>query len=106
MAKVHVKRNDQVQIITGEDKGKKGRVLDVDSKAGKVIVEGVNVQKKHARPTQSNPQGGIVERPGPIDASNVQLVCPSCRKTTRPIRERTSEGELVRKCRHCEKSID
>ena len=106
MAKVHVKSNDQVQIISGEDRGKKGRVLSVNPKTGKVIVEGINIQTKHTRPTQSNPQGGVVERPGPIDASNVQLVCPSCRKTTRPIRERTSSGELVRKYRRCQKAID
>ena len=84
MTKVHVKSGDQVEILTGNDRGKRGRVLQVYPKTGKVIVEGINIQKKHTRPTQSNPQGGIIERPGPIDASNVQLVCPSCRK--RPAR--------------------
>lgn len=106
MAKVHVKSGDQVQILTGADRGKRGRILQVYPKTGKVIVEGVNIQKKHTRPTQSNPQGGIVERPGPIDASNVQLVCPSCHKTTRPMRERDEDRKLTRKCRHCGKAID
>ncbi|MGB4140834.1 MAG: 50S ribosomal protein L24, partial [Limnochordia bacterium] len=69
MTKVHVKSGDQVEILTGNDRGKRGRVLQVYPKTGKVIVEGINIQKKHTRPTQSNPQGGIIERPGPIDAS-------------------------------------
>ncbi|HHX01091.1 MAG TPA: 50S ribosomal protein L24 [Firmicutes bacterium] len=106
MAKVHVKSGDQVEILTGDDRGKRGRVLHVYPKTGKVIVEGINIQKKHTRPTQSNPQGGIIERPGPVDVSNVQLVCPSCRKATRPVRDRDQNGKLTRKCRHCSKAID
>ena len=106
MAKVHVKSGDQVEVLTGADRGKRGRILQVYPKTGKVIVEGINLQKKHTRPAQSNPQGGIVERPGPIDASNVQLVCQSCRKATRPIRERDEQNNLTRKCRHCGKAID
>lgn len=105
MAKVHVKSGDQVEILTGEDRGKKGKVLEVNPKTGKIYVEGINIQKKHARPTQSNPQGGVVERPGPIAASNVQLVCPSCNKPTRQVRERSANGETTRKCKHCEKAI-
>jgi len=106
MAKVHVKSGDQVLVLTGDDRGKKGKVLQVYPKTGKVIVEGVNIQKKHTRPTQSNPQGGIIERPGAIDASNVQLVCPSCHEASRPIRERDAQGKLTRKCRKCGKAID
>lgn len=106
MAKIHVKSGDQVEILTGEDRGKKGKVLEVHPKTGRVYVEGINIQKKHARPTQSNPQGGVIERPGPIEASNVQLVCPSCNKPTRPARERSANGELTRKCKHCAKKID
>lgn len=106
MAKVHVKSGDQVQILTGEDQGKKGKVLEVNPKTGKVFVEGINIQKKHARPTQSNPQGGVIERPGPIDASNVQIICHSCRKPTRPRRERSANGEITRMCRDCGKTID
>lgn len=106
MAKIHVKSGDQVQILTGEDRGKKGKVLEVRPKAGKVVVDGMNIQKKHARPTQTNPQGGIIERPGPIDASNVALVCPSCKKATRVARERSANGDLSRKCKQCSKAID
>ena len=70
MAKIHVKRGDTVAVISGEDKGKRGKVLEVLTQQGRVIVDGVNIQKKHTRPTQTNPQGGIIDKPGPIDASN------------------------------------
>lgn len=106
MAKIHVKSGDRVQILSGNDRGKNGKVLDVNPKTGKVFVEGVNIKKKHARPTQSNPQGGIVDMPGPVDASNVAIVCPSCRKATRVARERSANGDLSRKCKHCAKAID
>ncbi len=106
MGKVHVKSGDQVQILTGEDRGKKGKILEVLPKSGKVLVDGMNIQKKHARPTQSNSQGGIIERPGPIDASNVALVCPSCHKATRSGQDRSATGEVTRKCKQCGKAID
>lgn len=105
MAKVHVKSGDQIEVIAGEDKGKRGKILEVLPKAGRVIVDGVNIQKKHTRPTQTNPQGGVVEAPGPIDASNVALVCPSCSKATRVNRERTAK-EVGRKCKRCGKMVD
>jgi len=83
MAKIHVKSGDQVAIISGEDRGKKGKVLEVHPKTGRVIVDGINIQKKHTRATQTNPQGGIIEKPGPIDASNVAVICPSCKDPVR-----------------------
>lgn len=106
MAKVHVKRGDQVQVVSGDDRGKKGKILSVQPKTGKVLVDGVNIQKKHARPTQTNPQGGVVEAPGPIDSSNVMVVCPSCHKTSRVSRERSANGEVTRQCKRCGKTID
>ncbi len=106
MGKVHVKSGDQVQILNGEDRGNRGKVLEVQPKTGRVFVDGINVQKKHARPTQTNPQGGIIERPGPVDASNVALVCPSCNKATRAGRDRSADGEVSRKCKRCGKVID
>lgn len=105
MSKVHVKSGDRVQVLTGEDAGKRGKVLEVLTRSGRVIVDGVNIQKKHTRPTQTNPQGGIVEKPGPIHASNVALVCPSCNKPTRVRRER-SDGKVTRLCKRCGKAID
>ena len=76
IAKLHVMRGDTVAVLTGDDKGIRGKVLEVFPKVGRIIFDGVNIQKKHTRPTQTNPQGGIIEKPGPIYASNVALVCP------------------------------
>ncbi len=105
MGKIHVKRGDQVKILHGEDRGKTGKILEVNPKKGQVYVDGMNVQKRHARPTRTNPQGGVVEGPGPIDSSNVALVCPSCNKASRYRRERSASG-VTRVCRRCEKAID
>lgn len=106
MAKIHVKRGDTVAVISGEDKGKRGKVLEVLTQQGRVIVDGVNIQKKHTRPTQANPQGGIIDKPGPIDASNVALVCPSCKGPTKVRRERTADGKLERQCKKCGRTIN
>ncbi len=70
--KLHVKKNDDVVVISGNDRGKSGKVLKVFPQKGRVIVEGVNIRKRHMRPTQSNPQGSIIEREFPIHASNVK----------------------------------
>ncbi|WP_048601207.1 50S ribosomal protein L24 [Rubeoparvulum massiliense] len=78
-----VKSGDQVIVITGKDKGKKGRVLQAHPKTGRVLVEGVNLVKKHTRPSQANPQGGIVTQEAPIDVSNVMLVDPKTGGPTR-----------------------
>lgn len=106
MAKIHVKRGDSVAVIAGEDRGKKGKVLEVNPKSGSVIIDGVNIQKKHTRPTQTNPQGGIVETPGPVNASNVALVCPSCKEAVKVKRVRHANGEVERQCKKCGKAID
>lgn len=81
--KMPVKSGDQVIVITGKDKGKKGRVLQAYPKTGRVLVEGVNLVKKHTRPSQANPQGGIVTQEAPIDVSNVMLVDPKTGGPTR-----------------------
>ncbi|MCE1275045.1 MAG: 50S ribosomal protein L24 [Chlorobiaceae bacterium] len=70
--KLHVKKNDSVVVISGNDRGKSGKVLKVFPQKGRVIVEGVNIRKRHMRPTQSSPQGSIIEREFPIHASNVK----------------------------------
>ncbi|MCF7803234.1 MAG: 50S ribosomal protein L24 [Candidatus Marinimicrobia bacterium] len=71
---MRIKRGDQVEVIAGNDKGKQGKVLKVFPKKNRVIVEGINFIKRHTRPSQNNPQGGIVEKEAPIDVSNVQLL--------------------------------
>ena len=71
--KLHVKKNDEVVILTGDDKGKKGRVIDVDVKKGRVFVEGINLNSRHTKPNAQNPQGSIVKEEAPIHISNVML---------------------------------
>jgi len=80
---VKIKKNDQVLIISGKDRGKKGKVLRVFPAAQRLLVEGVNIRKKHVRPKKSGEKGQIVESPAPFSASNVKLVCPKCSKATR-----------------------
>jgi len=104
--RLHVKKNDTVIVLHGVDKGKRGKVLSVFPKAGKVVVEGVQIQKKHSRPTRELPQGDIIEQPGRIYASKVQVVCPSCDKPTRTSKVRTEEGYSARVCKKCGKTID
>jgi large subunit ribosomal protein L24 len=109
--KLPVKKGDQVQIITGKDRSKRGRirrgrVLQAHPDAGTLVVEGVNMQKKAQRQSQKIRQGGVIEKPGPIHISNVMLVCPNCDSPTRPVREAREEGRRVRVCRKCKKDID
>lgn len=83
MPKMNVKKEDLVQVISGKDKGKQGKVLRALPATGKVVVEGVAIVKKATRPTPSNQAGGIVSQEAAIDVSNVALVCPKCGKPTR-----------------------
>lgn len=106
MIKVSIKKDDKVVVLAGKDKGKKSKVKVVLPKQGRVIVEKVNMVKRHTRPTQKNPQGGIVDKEGTVDISNVQLVCPACGKRTRVSRRRTEDKVLIRVCKKCNADID
>ncbi len=101
MAKMNVKKGDQVAILSGKDKGKQGEVLRALPSEGKVVVEGVAIVKKAQRPTPMNQQGGIIEQEAAIDVSNVMLVCPSCGKPTRVGHAKDAEGKKVRVCKKC-----
>ena len=102
-----IKKNDNVLVISGRDRGKRGRVLRVIPDKQRVVVEGVNFIKRHTRPNpQKNIKGGIVEREAPLNASNVQLVCPECGATTRTGRQRLENGRSVRICRKCKGVVD
>jgi len=105
-AKVHVRKGDLVKVIAGNERGKTGKVLRVIPKENRVVIEGLNIRKKHTKPTRSNPQAGIVDIPERIHASNVQLVCPSCQEAVRVTRQRNANGDLTRICKKCGKSID
>jgi len=101
-----LRKNDSVVVITGKDRGKRGRVLKVIADKNRLIVEGVNIIKRHTKPNpQRNIKGGIVEREGALHASNVQLVCPECGKMTR-IGHRVDGDRKVRICRKCEGVVD
>jgi large subunit ribosomal protein L24 len=102
-----VKKNDNVIVITGRDRGKKGRVLRVVPGKTRVVVEGVNFIKKHTKPNpQRNIKGGIVEREAALHASNVQIVCSECGKPTRVGHRRLDDGSAVRFCRKCQGVLD
>jgi large subunit ribosomal protein L24 len=94
-------------VVTGKDNGKKGRVLKVLPDKNRLVVEGINLIKRHTRPNpQKNIKGGIVEREAALHASNVQLVCPECGKTTRVGRRILADGRKVRICRKCDGVVD
>jgi large subunit ribosomal protein L24 len=103
---VAIRRNDNVVVTAGRDRGKRGRVLKVVPDRNRLVVEGVNIIKRHTRPNpQRNIKGGIVEREGSLHVSNVQLVCPACGKPTR-IGHSTQGDRKVRVCRKCEGVVD
>jgi large subunit ribosomal protein L24 len=102
-----IRRNDNVVVITGKDRGKRGRVLKVDPAKNRLVVEGVNFIKWHTKPNpQRQIKGGVVEREASLHASNVQLVCPECDKPTRLGRKVLGDGRKVRICRKCEGVVD
>lgn len=106
MPKVHVRKGDTVLVIRGKDVGKKGKVLRVLPAEGRVIVEGVNIVKRHTRPTREIPQGGIIEKEAPIHSSNVMLFCNKCNKPTRVGKRILENGKKERICKKCEESLD
>ncbi|MBN2104289.1 50S ribosomal protein L24 [bacterium] len=98
-------KNDTVLVISGNYKGKKGKVLKVFPKANRVVVEGVNFVKRHTRPTPKNQQGGIVEKEAPIHVSKLMVICPKCDTPARIGREVLEDGTRVRICKNCEEMI-
>lgn len=102
-----IRKNDNVVVITGKDRGKRGRVLKVVAGANRLVVEGVNVIKRHTKPNpQRGIKGGVVEREAALHASNVQMVCPECGKPTRVGKKILGDGRKVRVCRKCEGVVD
>ena len=106
MQSVHVRRGDTVGVIAGREKGKRGKVLRVLTGKGRVLVEHVNMVKKHQRPTQKLRQGGIIEREGPLALSNVLPVCSRCDKPSRTGMKLLSDGRKIRSCKRCGEAID
>ncbi len=107
MAKgMRIRTDDNVLVMSGKDKGKKGRVVRVDPKRRKVYVENLNIVKRHQRPRSMNEQGGIIEKEGPIDVSNVALLDPSDDKPTRVGMRKADDGSRVRFSKRTDKNID
>ncbi len=95
LKKTHIKKGDMVKVLAGEDRTREGRVLEVDRTRGTAIVEGLNINKKHSKPTTATPQGGIVEKEGPIHISNLMLIDPKSGEPTRVGRKEV-DGKLAR----------
>ena len=106
--KIHVKKGDTVQVISGKDAAfqKRGKVLSVDRAKGRVVVEGVNMVKRHTKPSQSRPQGGILTREAPVASSNVMLYCDKCKAPVRVNKRLLADGRKVRVCNKCGEQFD
>lgn len=101
MNKLHVKTGDTVVVISGKDKGKKGKVLAVSPKEGKIIVEKVNMVSKHVKPRKMGEQGGIIKAEGAFYACKAQVYCASCKKATRVAHKVNKDGSKIRVCVKC-----
>ena len=103
---VHVRKGDTVEVIAGKHRGKRGKVLRVIPKDGKLIIEGVNVVKRHKRATRAGAEAGIVEKEAALDASNVMLLCGACNKPTRTGVRVLDNGSKARFCKKCNEIVD
>jgi large subunit ribosomal protein L24 len=101
MAGLKIKKGDRVRVLTGKDRGKDGNVTRVLPAAGKVIVDGVNVAKKHQKATRATMQGGIIDKDMPLPVANVAILCPSCGKPTRVGYKFDGDGTKARVCKKC-----
>ena len=107
MPKLHIKKNDQVFVLTGKDRGKTGKVLKVMPDAARAIVEGLNFQQKHTRPNpQKNIKGGILPKEASIHLSNLMVVCKRCNKRARVGFSLMQDGRKVRVCKNCDELLD
>ena len=106
VTKLHVKKDDLVMIVAGKDKGKSGKVLRVLPEKERVLVENLNLIKRHTRPSQTNSEGGIIEKEAPIAISNVQLLCPGCSKPARTGIKVLEDGNKSRFCKKCNEIVN
>lgn len=106
LAKLHFKKDDQAIVIAGKEKGKSGKILSMISKKECVLIEKVNLVKRHSRPSAKNRQGGIIEKESPIHISNVMILCSKCNSPVRIGRKTLEDGKKVRYCKKCGEFID
>ena len=105
-SKAYIKKDDKVKVVAGKDRGKIGKVLKVNRKKNRLLIENINMVKRHARPTAKNKQGGIIEGEAAIQWSNVMLMCSKCMAPTRVKMQRLEDGKKVRACSKCNEIID
>ena len=103
---LRIKKEDTVVVLTGKEQGKRGRVIAVFPKTGRLLVERVNMIKKHMKPNQQYKQGGIIEMEASLITSNVMLVCPKCDKPTRVANQILEDGRKLRACKKCKEVMD
>ena len=106
MTHIHIRRGDTVGVIAGKERGKRGKVLRVLRDSGRVVVEHLNMVKKHQRPTPKLRQGGIIEREGPLAVSNVLVVCGRCDRPVRTGIKILDDHRKIRVCKRCGESVD
>ncbi len=104
--KTYLKKNDQVEVIAGKDKGRVGKILRIVLEKDKAVVERINMIKRHQKPSEMNQQGQIIEKEAPIHFSNLQLICPGCTKTGRVGKRILEDGTKIRFCKSCGESIE
>jgi len=103
---MHIKKGDNVLVISGDYRGKDGKVLKIFSKSGRVIIEGVNFVKKHYRARKSGQQSRMIEKEAPVHVSSVALLCPKCGKKTRVGKLKLQDGRTARACKKCNEMIE
>lgn len=101
-----IKKNDTVLVISGDEKGKRGRVLSIETASNRILVESVNMIKKHMKPNKQYSQGGIIEKEAPVHRTNIMLVCPKCDKPTRIGNSVLEDGQKMRSCKQCGEVVD
>lgn len=103
--KVHVKKGDTVVVLSGKDRDRRGKVVSVSPKSGTALVDGINIVKKHSKPTRTAPQGGVIEKPAPLHSSKLMVVCQSCNHPSRFSIEIADDGSKTRKCKKCGREL-
>ena len=103
---MQIKKNDTVMVTAGKEKGKRGRVIAVYPRENRILIEKLNMIKRHTRPNQQLRQGGIVEKESPISAANVKLICAKCDKPTSIARKAQGDGTRVRVCKACDATLE